>query len=80
MFLEGIEMIFKSTQKLLKKHGVQEIQVKLNEPANFQFHNVIFVAPNPSLPDNTIIHISEKGYMIQDRVLRAAKVGVVKNS
>lgn len=40
------------------------MEVKLNEPANFDLHNVVFVTENPKLKDNTIIHIAEKGYMI----------------
>jgi molecular chaperone GrpE len=48
--------------------------------ADFEKHNVIFVTPVPNLPENTIIHVDQKGYMLGERVLRAAKIGVVKNS
>jgi molecular chaperone GrpE len=59
---------------------VEEILIGQNEIADFQKHNVIFVTPVPSLPDNAIIHVDQKGYMLGERVLRAAKIGVVKNS
>lgn len=73
-------MIQKCTQKILKSFGIEEIKIGQNEVADFDKHNVIFVTPVPSLADNTIIHVDEKGYMLGERVLRAAKIGVVKNS
>lgn len=56
------------------------MQIGQNEIADFEKHNVIFVTSIPNMADNTIIHIDQKGYMLGERVLRAAKIGVVKNS
>jgi len=50
------------------------------EIANFDYHEVIFVAPLPGKEENSILAVQEEGYMIGDRVLRNAKVGVVKNN
>lgn len=55
------------------------MKIGQHEKADFDKHNVLFVTSVPGLEDNTIIHVDQKGYLIGDRVLRAAKVGVVKN-
>ena len=47
--------------------------------ANFEKHEVVFVAPQPGKENNEILIVTDKGYMLEDRVLRNAKVGVVKN-
>ena len=42
-------------------------------------HEAVFMAPIPDKKDNTIIEVAQTGWKIGDRVLRAAKVGIVKN-
>ena len=56
------------------------MDLKEGDIADFEFHEVVFVAPVPGRKDNEILNISEPGYMIGERVLRNAKVGVVKNN
>jgi molecular chaperone GrpE len=34
--------------------------------------------PDPSVPDGTVVQVMQRGYMIADRVLRPALVGVSK--
>jgi molecular chaperone GrpE len=38
------------------------------------------MAPQPDKDDNTVFFIQQKGFKLNGRVLRAAKVGVVKNA
>jgi molecular chaperone GrpE len=56
-FMEGVEMMQKSAQKILKSFGIEEMKIGQNELADFDKHNVIFVTPVPNLADNTIIHV-----------------------
>jgi len=43
-------------------------------------HEAVFQAPQPGKEDGTVFHTQQKGYSLNGRVLRAAQVGVVKNS
>lgn len=43
LFLDGIQMIYKTTKQVLKKYGVEEMPVEENQVADFNKHNVVFV-------------------------------------
>ena len=38
----------------------------------------MFEVPNPDVPNNTVVQVAQAGYVIGDRVLRPAMVGVAK--
>ena len=42
-------------------------------------HDVLFVARDENKPEGEIIHVAKQGYRLGERVLRASKVGVVRN-
>jgi molecular chaperone GrpE len=42
------------------------------------FHQAMFEVPNPDVPNNTVVQVVQSGYVIGDRVLRPAMVGVAK--
>ena len=75
---EGVE----GTEKLLlaafEKNGI----VRLDPSGDIfdpNFHEVMFEAPVPGQPAGTIIEVLEVGYVLNDRLLRPARVGVVKD-
>lgn len=76
----GIKLILADSINILKRFGVEKIDVNLGDQANPALHYIVFHIPVPGRPNDEIIEISQKGYMIGDRVLRPAKVGVVKNN
>ena len=43
-------------------------------------HEATFMAPQPGREDGTCFYTTQKGFSLNGRVVRAAKVGVVKNS
>ena len=77
---QGVEMIKNNSLTVLKRFGIVPIENPLNEQVNLELHEIVFHAPYPGKPDGYVLDVSQSGFMIGDRVLRPAKVGVVKNN
>ena len=75
--VEGVEMTERAMLGALERHGVKKL-----EPAGQRFdphfHQAMFEVPNADIPNNTVIQVVQDGYVIGDRVLRPAMVGVSK--
>lgn len=74
---EGVEMTERAMIAALERHGVQKIHPE-GQKFDPHFHQAMFEIPNPDLPDNTVQQVVQAGYIIGDRVLRPAVVGVAK--
>ena len=74
-FLKGVEMILAHLYELLKKQGLVPIEAK-GKIFNPSFHEALLKAETDELPENTIIEELQKGYLLNDRVIRTAKVKV----
>jgi len=75
--VEGIEVMQRELQDVFDKNGIQKIE-PLDEKFDANFHEVMFEAPVPGKAAGTIMQVIEPGYILNDRLLRAAKVGIVK--
>ncbi|XP_019432929.1 PREDICTED: uncharacterized protein LOC109339856 isoform X2 [Lupinus angustifolius] len=75
--LEGVEMTDKQLSEVLKKFGVVKFD-PTNEPFNPNSHNAIFQIPDASKPPGSVGAVLKAGYMLHDRVLRPAEVGVTQ--
>lgn len=75
--IHGIEATEKSLLSAFEKNGIKKIE-PLDEVFNPHFHEVMFEAPTLGKPSGIIIQIIEPGYVINDRLLRPARVGVSK--
>ncbi len=73
----GIETVQKDMLRTFEKHGIRKIE-PIGEPFNPHFHEVIFEAPVPGKPSGMVIQVIEAGYILNDRLLRPARVGVSK--
>jgi len=78
-FLKGVEMILAHLYDMLKEHGVKPIEVegKIFDP---NYHEALMQVENNDLPEHTVIEELQKGYLLNDRVIRTAKVKVSKKS
>lgn len=76
-FVEGVEMTERAMMSALERHGVKEIKAE-GEKFDPNFHQAMFEVPNPEVPSNTVVQVVQAGYIIGDRVLRPAMVGVAK--
>ncbi|WP_295813407.1 nucleotide exchange factor GrpE [uncultured Nitratireductor sp.] len=75
--VEGVEMTERSMLSTLERHGVKQIDPK-GERFDPHFHQAMFEVPDPTTPENTVVQVVQQGYVIGERVLRPAMVGVAK--
>jgi molecular chaperone GrpE len=75
--LEGIELTERDLLKTLERHGIRKIEPK-GEKFDPNLHQAMFEVPDPSVPNGTVHQVVQSGYVIGDRVLRPALVGVAK--
>lgn len=75
--IDGIELTERDLAKNLERHGVKPV-----DPQGQKFdpnrHQAMFEVPNPDVPAGTVVQVVQTGYVIGDRVLRPALVGVAK--
>ena len=74
---EGVELTEREMLNSLEKNGVKKI-IPMNEKFDPNFHQAMFEVPNPEVPNNTVIEVVQVGYVIGERVLRPAMVGIAK--
>ena len=75
--IEGVEMTERELLLALEKNGVKRIDPE-NEKFDPNFHQAMFEVPNDEVPNNTVVQVVQVGYVIGERVLRPAMVGVSK--
>lgn len=73
----GLKAMETEIMNVFTRHGVQKIE-PLDEQFNANFHEVMFETPMPGKSAGTIIQVIEPGYVLNERLLRAAKVGIAK--
>ena len=76
-FIEGVELTERSLLNALEKNGVRKFDPS-GERFDPNFQQAIYEVPDPSVPAGTVVQVVQPGYMIGDRVLRPALVGVSK--
>ncbi|WP_455482024.1 nucleotide exchange factor GrpE [Bartonella sp. B35(2025)] len=74
---EGVEMTERAMIAALERHGVKKIHPE-GQKFDPHFHQAMFEIPNADVPDNTVQQVVQAGYIIGERVLRPAIVGVAK--
>ena len=75
--VEGVELIERDLLKTLERHGIKKL-----EPHGQKFdpnlHQAMFEVDDASVPSGTVTQVVQAGFVIGDRVLRPALVGVAK--
>lgn len=75
--ISGLDAMDRELLSVFEKHGIKKIE-PMDEPFNPNYHEVMFEAPIPGKPGGIVIQVVEAGYVLNDRLLRAAKVGISK--
>ncbi|MGE4313282.1 MAG: nucleotide exchange factor GrpE [Pseudobdellovibrionaceae bacterium] len=75
--LTGIEATERELLKAFERHKIKKIEA-YDMPFNPNFHEVMFEAPIPDKTPGTVIQVIEEGYILEDRLLRPARVGIAK--
>jgi molecular chaperone GrpE len=75
--IEGVELTDRELAKALEKHGVRRLDPK-GQKFDPHFHQAMFEIPDASVPAGTVVQVMQDGYVIGERMLRPALVGVAK--
>ena len=76
--LEGVAATERDLQASLQRHKVMPIN-PMGEKFDPNLHEAMFEAPGTGQPVGSIIEVIETGYMMSERLLRPAKVGIAKD-
>ncbi len=74
---EGVDLTLKELKNVLAKHGLAVIDAS-GKPFDPSIHHAMSQIETADAEENTVVREFRKGYMLRDRVLRAALVGVAK--
>jgi molecular chaperone GrpE len=72
-FYRGIELIYQKFLRILESQGMKHYEV-VGKPFDAYYHDALLQIARTDVPPHTILEEVEKGYMLNDRVLRHAKV------
>jgi molecular chaperone GrpE len=75
--VEGVELTEREMLKTLERYGVKRLDPE-GQKFDPNLHQAMFEVPNPDVPNGTVVQVVQTGYVIADRVLRPALVGVAK--
>ena len=73
----GLEIVEKEIISTLEKHNVKQID-PLGEKFDYNFHQAMFEVPTNDDEPGTVVQVSQKGYILHDRLVRPAMVGISK--
>jgi len=74
--IEGVQLTMRELLSVFKKHGIEPISPEVGERFDPKNHEAMFEAPVPGTKAGDIIQVAAEGFMLHDRLLRAAQVGV----
>ncbi len=77
--IEGIEMTERELHKVLSKNGVKKFSPE-GEKFDPNLHEAMYEMPTTDLPAGHVAQVMQAGYMLGERVLRPAMVGVSKGA
>ena len=78
--IEGVELTLRELTNVMTKHGVKPVSPAVGEQFDPQLHQAMFEAPVPGTKAGQIIQVMTVGFMLHDRLLRPAQVGVSSNT
>ncbi|WP_316013360.1 nucleotide exchange factor GrpE [Roseobacter sp. HKCCA0434] len=74
--IEGVELTQRELTNAFEKHKITRIDPEMGEKFDPKLHQAMFEAPLPGVDAGNIIQVMTVGFMIGDRLLRPAQVGV----
>jgi molecular chaperone GrpE len=75
--LAGVAATERELLSAFERHGLKRIDAK-GEKFDHNFHQAVFEMENTGQPAGTVVEVLQPGYMLHDRLLRPAMVGVAK--
>jgi molecular chaperone GrpE len=74
--IEGVELTLRELLSVFGKHGMTPVAPEVGDTFDPQLHQAMFEAPLPGTKAGDIIQVMAEGFMLHDRLLRPAQVGV----
>ncbi len=74
--IEGVELTLRELVTVMTRHGMTPIAPEIGETFDPQMHQAMFEAPLPGTKAGQIIQVMTEGFLLHDRLLRPAQVGV----
>ena len=78
--IEGVELTLRELTTVMTRHGMTPIAPAIGDTFDPQLHQAMFEAPLPGTKAGQIIQMMTEGFMLHDRLLRPAQVGVSSNT
>ena len=75
----GLEIVEKEILNTLEKHNLKQIN-PLGEKFDYNLHQAMFEVPTNEKEPGYVVEVSQKGYLLHDRLVRPAMVGISKKS
>lgn len=75
----GVELVQKELASAFEKHGIRRVE-PLGERFDPNLHQAMFEVPGSEYPSGTVAQVIQPGYVMGERLLRPALVGVAKGS
>lgn len=73
LFMKGVDLIYNKFQNILESQGVKHFDV-VGEPFDPELHDALIQMPRNDVPSHTVIEEVDKGYMLNGKVIRHARV------
>ena len=77
---EVVQLTLRELTNVMTRHGVKPITPKVGDMFDPQNHEAMFEAPVPGTKAGQIIQVMTEGFLLHDRLLRPAQVGVSSNT
>ncbi len=74
---QGVELIYQSLKRLLEAEGVHEMDAQGQE-FNPEYHEALMQMEKEGTPENIVLDVHQKGYILGEKIIRPAKVVVSK--
>jgi molecular chaperone GrpE len=75
-FVKGVQLVYDSLVKALASHGAKPMEELLGKELDPNFHEALATMPNDEFEEGKICNIVKTGWMLNDKLLRAAQVVV----
>lgn len=78
--IEGVELTLRELTNVMTRHGLTPVSPEIGDTFDAQVHQAMFEAPVPGTKAGQIIQVMAEGFLLHDRLLRPAQVGVSSNT
>ncbi len=77
-FVDGVDMTERELLNIFERHGIRKVDPKVGDKFDHKFHQAMFEVPTTEHAPGSVMQVVAAGYVIRDRLLRPAMVGVAK--